>query len=389
MADGCRNRGQVPCLLFARGRHHSREEYQVPQTQLADAEDVARLLARYHVENVVLNACLSAYNRSGSQTNLAHILLRHGIDNVSAMWFYVHSKTVATYLGTFYEELLDKGTDFHVAAHRGRDAIRAKPTERTGRVYQDFFLCVNYRRGRGIGTIREPSPTPSTSSSTSTSSVRSFVSGVWRPSTPRLGDALILADEPIMRMQLHFLELEYKLMCSRVVYASDLGGKEPDLDAKLESMISMWLATNLVDEVQYHKAKDFARRHVLGEGAPSPREKKARGAPNATALLQRFLPRPVKALRQTLHVVREVDGVVDPGWQSGEEENRRAELRRFAVQEALQRFVDRLHGEGGSYLLFVGHKDAQWFRTHLEHLNGTWWLHVNWGYTLHTRHRRP
>ncbi|UKZ83780.1 hypothetical protein TrVFT333_011593 [Trichoderma virens FT-333] len=382
---------QVPWLLFAKKHQVSSSHvYQAPQTHLAKASDVANLLAGYHVENVVLNACLSAYNRTGPTTNLAHIFLERGVHNVSAMWFYVHWQTVATYLEAFYNELLIKGTDFHVAAQRGRDAIQRNPTSRTGRPYQDFFLCVNYTRDirRPSAIHREPSPTPSAhsaESSTSNTSMKSFMSGVWRPSTPRLSDSFLIGDEPIMRLQLHLLELEYKLMSSRVVYASDLRRAGSDLNATIEKMVSMWLNTNLVDDVYYYKAKDFAKRKLLTDSV-SYREKRSRAS--SGGYLQLLFPRPVRALRQTLHIVRDVDPVVDPGWQADDVENQRSEERRFQVQEGLQRFAQRLHREGHSYLLFIGSQDAQWWRTYLQHLNGEWWLHMPWTFTVHSRYVR-
>jgi hypothetical protein len=363
----------------------------VPPTHLARAADVAKVLADYHIENVVLNACLSAYNRTGPTTNLTHIFLEHGIQNVSAMWFYVHWKTVATYLEAFYNELLIKGTDFHLAAQRGRDAIRQNPTSRTGRPYQDFFLCVNYARDvRRPGSIqRESSPTPSAhsaESSTSNNSMKSFMSGVFRPSTPRLSDSFLVADEPIMRLELHLLELEYKLMTFRVVYASDLRkAADSDLNVTIERMVSMWLNTNLIDDVFYYKAKDFAKRKLLTDTV-SYREKRTRASNGG--YLQLLFPRPVRALRQTLHIVRDVDPVVDPGTQADKLDNQRSEDRRLQVEEGLQRFAERLHKEGHSYLLFIGSQDAQWWRAHLQHLNGEWWLNMAWKYTVHSRYVR-
>ncbi|KAL7929806.1 hypothetical protein V8C35DRAFT_314379 [Trichoderma chlorosporum] len=382
---------EVPWLLFAK-KHSVPSSYvnQAPQTHLARASDVAKVLAGYYIENVVLNACLSAYNRSGTSTNLAHIFLERGVHNVSAMWFYVHWQTVATYLEAFYNELLIKGTDFHVAAQRGRDAIQRNPTSRTGRPYKDFFLCVNYTRDirRPSAAHREPSPAPSAhsaGSSTSNTSLKSFMSGGWRPSTPRLSDSFLIGDEPIMRLQLHLLELEYKLMTFRVVYASDLRRAGSDLNSTIEKMVSMWLNTNLVDDVYYYKAKDFAKRKLLTDSV-SYREKRSRAS--SGGYLQLLFPRPVRALRQTLHIVRDVDPVVDPGWQADDVENQRSEERRFQVQEGLQRFAQRLHREGHSYLLFIGSQDAQWWRTYLQHLNGEWWLHMPWTFTVHSRYAR-
>lgn len=348
------------------------------------------MLAEFQVENVVLNACLSAYNRTGPTTNLAHIFLAHGVHNVSAMWFYVHWQTVATYLEAFYHELLVRGTDFHLAAQRGRDAIQLKPTKRTSREYQDFFLCVNYTRDvrRPGAAQREPSPTPSAhsaDSSTSNTSMKSFMSGKWRPSTPRLGDGFP-SDEPIMRLKLHLLELEYKLMTFRVVYASDLRRTGSDLHATMERMVSMWLSTNLVDDVFYYKAKDFAKRKLLTD-AVAYREKRSRASTGG--YLQLLFPRPVRALRQTLHIIRDVDPVVDPGWQADDLENQRSEERRNLVQAGLQKFVLKLHEEDKhSYLLFIGSQDAQWWRTYLQHLGGEWWLHMPWNFTVHNRYAR-
>lgn len=383
---------QSPCLLFARHNATARTNgYQVPQTQLAKADVVAELLAEYKVENVVLNACLSAYNRSGPGTNLAHIFLRHGIRRVSAMWFYVHWQTVSTYVETFYNELLVKGTDFNRAAHKGREAVRLKPTSRIGQVYQDFFLCVNYASEvqKQESRQRDPSPSPSVrsqDSSTSNASGKSFKSGLWKPPTPRLGDGFpSFSDEPIMRLKLHFLELEYKLMVSRIVYASDLRRADSKLAVNVEKLVNMWLATNLIDDVFYYKGKDFAKRRVLKESVAS-REKRSRASNGG--YLQLLFPRPIRALRSSLHIVRELDAIVDPGMQADDLLNQRSEERRMTAQENLQRFAQKLmNDDDGSYLLILGSNDAQWWRTYLQHLGGEWWVHMPWGFTLHSRHR--
>ncbi|GJN82001.1 hypothetical protein PLIIFM63780_005537 [Purpureocillium lilacinum] len=374
----------VPWLLFA--QQHDGGIYTMPETNLAKAEEVAELLSRYRIENVVLNACLSAYNRTGPATNLAHIFLKHGIQNVSAMWYYVHWQTVATYLETFYEQLLVKCIDFHVAAQRGREAIRQKPTPRAEREYHDFFLCVNYARNvhRTESMMRELSPSPSTrshESGVSNASGRSpRIGSGW---TPRLGDSLYLGDEPVMRLQLHLLELEFKLTTFRVVYATDLRQGGSDLDATMERMINMWLLTNFIDEVHYYKAKDFAKRKPA-KGVISPRDRRTRAT--SGGYLQLLFPRPVRALRQTLHVVREVDPVMDPGWQADHSENLRREERRYLAGKGLGRLAQRVRDEGDSFLLLLGNGNMQWWKVHLDHLQGEWWAHTPWGFTPHSRY---
>lgn len=427
----------VPWLLFAkdhRAPSHP-DDYSVPQTSLSKADSVARLLANHSIENVVLNACLSAYQRSGPATNLAHTFLRHGVQNVSAMWFYVHWQTVSTYLDAFYEELLVNCKSFHVAAQRGREAIRQRPTSRVGKTYQDFFLCVNYSRKvttttttktlttkSPVATASEPlrnpspspSPTPSVRSNDSSTSNTSSARSPWKPPTPRLGEALLAVKsvtagepDPVMRMKLHLLELEYKLMTHRIVYASDLRRPDSRLASTIERMVTMWLGTNLIDEVLYYKAKDFAhrRRHILSTAAPpAPRERRSRTASSSssttttpssssssvgTSYLQLLLPpRPIRALAQTLHIVREVDLVVDPGTQMDDDGNARHEARRMMAHENLGRFAKRLHDDGNSYLLFLGSQDVMWFRTHLQHLGGEWWVHAPWNFTTHSRYMR-
>ncbi|KAK2590566.1 hypothetical protein QQS21_011748 [Conoideocrella luteorostrata] len=384
--------GAVPWLLFAKKHAATDSGVSIPRTQLVDAEYVAEVLARFQVENVVLNACLSAYNRSGPATNLAHIFLRYGIANVSAMWFYVHWKTVATYVQAFYDRLLIKGLPFHTAAQRAREALREQPTVLTGRTYQDFFLCVNYARNEHTAdsVVREVSPSPSARShdsatSTSVNSVKSIRSGLLAKTSPRIAESLILGDEPIMRLQLHLLELEFKLMTCKIVYASAMDQNDSNLEATMDKMINMWLSTNLIDEVHFYKAKDFGRRKMLSANvAVSPREKRTRASTSGP--LQRWFPRSIGSLRQTLHIVREVDSVVDPGYHFDEQENQRYGERQFLAQEGLQKFATKLHEDGHSYLIFLGSQNEQWWGTNLKYLQGAWWLNGPWGFTVHTRY---
>jgi hypothetical protein len=377
----------VPWLLFAKRHIGAQHKHGVPETHPAKAESVARLLAQHKVENVVLNACLSAYNRNGPDTNLAHVLLKHGIRHVSAIWYYVYWQTVSTYLETFYTELLVRGVEFHVAAQRGREAIRRKPTNRTGREYQDFFLCVNYAREahRSDSMAREPSPAASVRSQDSSTS-NSSAKGKWKPSTPRLGDGLVaLPGEEPLRMQLHLLELEYKLMTFRIVYASDLRRADSRLWHTIDRMVSMWLTTNLMDEVYIYRGKDLGKRPIHSDSLPY-REKRTR--PSSGGYLQLRLPRPIRPLRKALHIVRDIDTVIDPGVQADEVQNRRSDERRRNAEANLELLARRLHSAGDSYLLFVGSQDAQWWQTYLEHLNGQWWLHMPWGFTVHSRYNR-
>ncbi|KAG6038559.1 hypothetical protein E4U41_004070 [Claviceps citrina] len=384
----------VPWLLFARKHVPADLEFSIPQTRLAKAEDVAEVLSRFRIENVVLNACLSAYNRTSPATNLAHMFLRYGISNVSAMWFYVHWMTVETYVQAFYDKLLVDGLDFHVAAQRAREALRQQPTMLEGKVYHDFFLCVNYARNvhRPDRKLRENSPSPSarsqnSSTSALSNSAKSLPGGLSIKPSPRLGDSLILGDEPIMRLQLHLLELEFKLMTFKIVYASAFQQAHAALEATMDKMVNMWLNTNLIDEVHYYKAKDFGRRKLVsGNASIPPREKRTRTSNFGP--LQRLFPRNIGSIRQTLHIIREVDSVLDPGFQVNELENKRHELRRRSALEGLRVFARKLHADDHSYLIFLGSQNAQWWSAHLKKLNGQWWLDMPWGCTVQARYIR-
>lgn len=373
---------------------------------------MAQLLVKHRIENVVLNACLSAYNRGGSTANLAHIFLRHGIQNVSAMWYYVRWKTVETYLETFYHELLVKRTDFHAAAYRGREAIRKNPTSDMKQKYQDFFLCVNYCRdvptnaGKGDKSYkpveqRDPSPVPSgypspslsvqsQDSSASNNSLKDIIKAVLPKAViPRLGDNLVIQGEVPMRMKLHLLQLEYKLTTYRIVYASDLRRANMDLSETIDRMIGMWLGTYFIDEVLFYRGKDFAKRK-LHTGSVDCTDRRARSGTGSGVALSLRPPnrRRVKALRQKLHVIRDIDHIVDPGVQASEEDNLRSDRRREAAEWNLRRLAEQIHDEGHSYLLFIGSQDAQWWRTYLEHLDGDWWVHLPWSFTVHSRYAR-
>ncbi|KAG5951812.1 hypothetical protein E4U53_002251 [Claviceps sorghi] len=382
----------VPWLLFARKHVPTDMDFSIPQTRLAKAKDVAEVLSRFRIENVVLNACLSAYNRSSPATNLAHMFLRYGVSNVSAMWFYVHWKTVATYVHAFYDNLLVKDLEFHKAAQRAREALRQQPTILNETIYQDFFLCVNYARNvhEPDSMLRGDSPSPSTRShdsatSASNDSLKSFRGGLLIKPSPRIGDSLILGNEPIMRLQLHLLELEYKLMTFRIVYASDFDQPDADLNATMDRMVNMWLNTNLIDEVHYYKAKDFGRRKLRpGSMSIPPREKRTRTSNGGP--LQRWFPRSIEAIRQTLHIVREVDSVIDPGFQANKLENLRHKERQLTAKEGLKTFAEQLYADDHSYLIFLGSQNAQWWRSCLKkHLNGEWWLDAPWSLTLKAR----
>lgn len=385
-----RNGDDVPWLLFAkRFDYMEGYGYNVPETQWTKASAVAELLAEHQIENVVLNSCLSAYNRTTSTSNLSQIFLRRGIQNVSSMWFYVHWQTAATYLHTFYYELLLKGVGFHIAAQKGREAVRETPTLRNGRQCHDSFLCVNYaRRAHRTDSwiSRDPSPSPSAmslDSSTSNTSARSSRNTGWRATTPRLGDSIVIGDEPVIRLKLHLLQLEYKLITFRIVYASDLHDTQSNLHYTIDRMANMWLSTNLINKVCYYRAKDFVTNwNFFSNSVPSKEKTRA----SSRGYLSFLFPKTVTPLRQTLHIVQDVDTVLDPGRLKDESENRRNLVRCGVAQERLQKFARDIEADENSYLIFLGRQDAQWCRKKLPGIGMAWWLQMPWNYKASKRY---
>ncbi|KAG5973976.1 hypothetical protein E4U55_000152 [Claviceps digitariae] len=373
----------IPYLLFARKPVLADEDFSIPLTKVAKAKDVAEVLSRFRIENVVLNACLSAYNQTRPASNLAHTFLRYGISNVSAMWSYVHWKTVTTYVHAFYDNLLVKDVNFHIAAQRAREALRQQPTILKERAYQDFFLCLNYARNvqKTDSMLQKSSRSPSirphdSSISASHGSVTSSRGGGLWPSS-RLGDSRTLGDASIMRLQLHLLELEYKLVTFKIVYASDFGQPKSELKATMDKMVNMWLNTNLIDEVHYYKAKEFGRKIRSGSAYMLLRDKRTRTSQGG--------PLKLKSIRQRLYIVREVDSAIDPGFQADKHENSRLEERRSTIEEGLKSFAKQLHADDHSYLIFLGSQNVEWWRSNLKKLNGQWWVNAPWGLHVGTR----
>lgn len=405
----------MPWLQFAK-RYDTKSDPAdfVPRTRLVRVETVARLLARHKIENVVLNSCLSAYNRRLSSTNMAYVLMRHGIRNVSAMWYYVLTQTVSTYLETFYRELLVRRGDFHTAAQRGRAEVRRKPTTREGREHHDFFVCVSYSRGAHSteGAMSQDESQRSgysngSSLSNMTDSLTTMANGggegsqvgVWEPSAPKLSEGLAIPPRQPIRMQLQLLELEFKLATFHVVYATDLLRPRADLGRAMDGMVDMWLATNMIEDVLHYQGKDLARRPAAGILAEHEQRltRESAGVGAGAGFRPRALrrhvrsPRVVRPLRKTLHVVRGLDDIVGPGGGllSGGRARLRERRRRTAEArlKALAARVRASSGGGRSYLLIVGSESYQWWLSHMERLvNGEWWLYMSWAITLEGRY---
>ncbi|KAI2469183.1 hypothetical protein F4781DRAFT_431702 [Annulohypoxylon bovei var. microspora] len=104
-------------------------------------KEIAEKLQNCHVSKVALNACLSSYAQSQIFLNMCHTFISSGVVHVSAMSFQILESTAEVYYSAFYESLILRGEEFHVAAASGREALRANNTP-----YGHAVLPTNYHR---------------------------------------------------------------------------------------------------------------------------------------------------------------------------------------------------------------------------------------------------
>jgi hypothetical protein len=121
------------------------------ETTRIDAHHVAKILQRYAIRMVVLNACESARANCGDDSNVAKIFAKHGIKNIIAMSFRVLESASKVFLTSFYQGLLLDRMDFPTAASNARDMLRQQSDREARfnlkRTLLDWFIPVSYCYG--------------------------------------------------------------------------------------------------------------------------------------------------------------------------------------------------------------------------------------------------
>ncbi|KAI1385259.1 uncharacterized protein F4822DRAFT_339028 [Hypoxylon trugodes] len=102
-------------------------------------KQIAEKLQRSRITKVALSACLSSYAQSRIFENMCYTFLSHDVSEVLAMSFQILESTAEAYYSAFYESLILNGEAFHVAAARGREALRADQLQ-----YNHSLLPTNY-----------------------------------------------------------------------------------------------------------------------------------------------------------------------------------------------------------------------------------------------------
>lgn len=132
-----------PELLRFKSDDDAREKLLTDDTSLIDVpvKQIAEKLQECRISKVALSACLSSYAQSQVFLNMCHTLLSHDVAHVSAMSFQILESTTQVYYSAFYDSLILQGEAFHVAAARGREALRANNKQ-----YGHAVLPTNYHR---------------------------------------------------------------------------------------------------------------------------------------------------------------------------------------------------------------------------------------------------
>ncbi|KAI0836141.1 hypothetical protein F5Y06DRAFT_110499 [Hypoxylon sp. FL0890] len=131
-----------PELLRFKRRDNPIEMLLTDDTSLHDVpvKRIAEKLQRSRISKVALSACLSSYAQSQIFLNMCHTFLVHDVAHVSAMSFQITEGAAQVYYRAFYESLIFRGEEFHVAAAQGRDALRASKPDGL------YVLPTNYHR---------------------------------------------------------------------------------------------------------------------------------------------------------------------------------------------------------------------------------------------------
>jgi hypothetical protein len=116
---------------------------------LKTADEVGRVLAGACVPNVVLNACNSASFRDAAPgSNLAEVLLGHGVQSVVAMAYKVVEEAVEIFISVFYQALLAWNASVQAATCVGRSALLNNKSRRARYMYHvrlsDYIVPVLY-----------------------------------------------------------------------------------------------------------------------------------------------------------------------------------------------------------------------------------------------------
>ncbi|OAQ59803.1 CHAT domain-containing protein [Pochonia chlamydosporia 170] len=216
-------------------------------------DEVGKELAKAGVRTVVLNACNSAtFRASAPGTNLAEILLSHGVHSVLAMACKVTEEAVDIFMGAFYQLLLADGSSIEDATRAGRRSLLRSWSRRASYMYQvqlaDYIVPVLY--------ISKAAPEVAKSNGSFFSMAKSMLSSVMQyapaATTARINGSAehrTKQQEGLPGRDFNILSLEVLLSVSPVVLLHGQGGVGKT--KFLQYACRWWKATNWITAAAY------------------------------------------------------------------------------------------------------------------------------------------
>jgi hypothetical protein len=312
------------------------------------------VLEHYKVENVVTNACWSAYTGHGQRGNSSRILLRKNRYTrfVAGMWGKASGPTISTYLDAFYESLLVVGAPFEAAAQAARRALR-EDHERwpQSQSFRDDILCIHYSRESQEARQENYPMGPK--------------SLFWRvlrygrhPNPPRLGPvsnfehtsaavSLGHAREPV-KLELIFLQLELSLLRypGNPIVASDAYEYRQQMLKNLKGLGEIWVETNFVTAAYFYHAADFVQ-----SSQPKPHY----SIPPISS------PRRLGSKQNAVHIIEEIDDVFNSVGDGRDMST--IEQRHDSAKVNLGKFVLDCIGHRKDFLILASSQTQKWWKT--------------------------
>lgn len=125
-----KGRGTKTAILYF-NREQPQDEQDDKDTEPIAAVKVARIVQKYRIPLVILNACQSATANGGANASMAHHFLKRGVQSVVGMSFKVSHDAVAIFLYNFYYALLIHGMPVSTSVGLARMATRVNMKRET------------------------------------------------------------------------------------------------------------------------------------------------------------------------------------------------------------------------------------------------------------------
>lgn len=191
--------------------------------------EIAKVLAEAGIQTVVLNACESAsFRMAPKDTNLAEILLSHGIQSVVAMAYKVVDEAIEIFMNVFYQCLLIKKLSVQAAVRMSRLALLKRRGRRARYMHQvqllDFIVPVVYKLDLSTDVANKlTSPKVDKAVLIDFGKLLASIERVL-PSGRRIADSFLPVQQQLVGRAADILSLEILLSSCRLILVHGQGG---------------------------------------------------------------------------------------------------------------------------------------------------------------------